>query len=444
MLSTDESITPWTCIQYLAGSRKAILKLASSPQTIRLGLLLVISAGFAREYDGEDLLKEPWHLVLPLVASLCTSLLLFGLIDLLATRRGAPADTFLGSYWRFLGLYWMTAPLAWFYAIPVERFLSAPDAVHANIAFLELVSVWRVCLITRVIVVWYEASPLAVLPLVMLFADSVALVLIAVIPKPIMSVMSGMRLTESELVIRGATVSIGILGLMSWPIWFLWSAIVFAYSKPNWKEAIRSPARRVRNHAATWVLAVLSVLGWALVLPYTQAEQRRRAQAEELLLTGRLDEALTLMSTHLRDDFPPHWDPPPRPGYAERNPRLVDVVERLADREDDWVRQIFMAKISKELSGHHFYDSGLSQMKDEERRRILTVFERLLDDERYWDCEVRTGSEPGEKFRYTLQSLIADDPSNADGVVEWRVSNETREIARSLLERIGKRLPKNE
>jgi len=31
---------------------------------------------FAREYDGEDLLHEPWHLLLPLVASLATSFIL--------------------------------------------------------------------------------------------------------------------------------------------------------------------------------------------------------------------------------------------------------------------------------------------------------------------------------------------------------------------------------
>ena len=44
-------------------------------------MLFVISAGFAREYDGEDLLHQPWHVLLPLVTSLITSLLLFVLLE---------------------------------------------------------------------------------------------------------------------------------------------------------------------------------------------------------------------------------------------------------------------------------------------------------------------------------------------------------------------------
>lgn len=55
--------------------RHAILELAANRQAIWLGLLLVLSADFAREYDGEDLLREPWRLALPLFASLLTSVL---------------------------------------------------------------------------------------------------------------------------------------------------------------------------------------------------------------------------------------------------------------------------------------------------------------------------------------------------------------------------------
>ena len=34
----------------------------------------MISAGFAREYDGEDLLREPFHIFIPLAASFVASL----------------------------------------------------------------------------------------------------------------------------------------------------------------------------------------------------------------------------------------------------------------------------------------------------------------------------------------------------------------------------------
>lgn len=101
-----------TLVCYLAGRRDAILALAGNRSTLWVGFLFVLSAGFAREYDGEDLLAEPWHLLIPLAASLVSSLLLFGLV-LLAARRHKMQEGSAGRlYLQFLGLYWMTAPLA--------------------------------------------------------------------------------------------------------------------------------------------------------------------------------------------------------------------------------------------------------------------------------------------------------------------------------------------
>src|SRR5206468_2426101 len=96
----------------------------------------VLSAGLAREYDGEDLLAEPWHLAIPLGASLASSFLLFAVAYVVAVFRGAPCEPFYGRYLYFLGLFWMTAPLAWLYAIPYERFLSPVGAVQANLLTL--------------------------------------------------------------------------------------------------------------------------------------------------------------------------------------------------------------------------------------------------------------------------------------------------------------------
>ena len=105
-------ITLGTLVSYLFGSREAIRTLATHRDTVGLGLIFVLSAAFSREYDGEDLLHEPWHLLLPLVASLGTSLVLFCLVDVVAWCRKSERARFLSRYRSFLGLYWMTAPLA--------------------------------------------------------------------------------------------------------------------------------------------------------------------------------------------------------------------------------------------------------------------------------------------------------------------------------------------
>jgi len=55
-----------TLLRYLIGDRKAILAIAGSRHSLWIGFLFVLSAGLAREYDGEDLLHEPWHALIPL------------------------------------------------------------------------------------------------------------------------------------------------------------------------------------------------------------------------------------------------------------------------------------------------------------------------------------------------------------------------------------------
>src|SRR5437870_8327060 len=105
-----------TLLRYLIGNRQAILDIAAERRSLVLGFLFVLSAGFAREYDGADLVHEPWHLLIPVGASLATSFLLFCVTYGAAGTKKMRAPPFLASYPMFPGLFWMTAPLAWLYA----------------------------------------------------------------------------------------------------------------------------------------------------------------------------------------------------------------------------------------------------------------------------------------------------------------------------------------
>lgn len=62
---------------YLVGNRRAILDVAKSPWSVLVGVLFVLSAGLARENDGEYPVLEPWHALRPLGASLASGTLLF-------------------------------------------------------------------------------------------------------------------------------------------------------------------------------------------------------------------------------------------------------------------------------------------------------------------------------------------------------------------------------
>jgi hypothetical protein len=348
-----------TLFRYLVGERKAILEIAGNPRALWVGLLFVLSAGLAREYDGEDLLHEPWHLALPLVASLASSFVLFTVAYGVAVLKGEAVRPFFRRYAAFLGLFWMTAPLAWLYAIPYERFLGTVDATQANLATLALVAAWRVLLMIRVLQVGLGYSAAGAAALVMLFADGVVLAVVDFLPVPgLLGLMGGVHVPDSERVLSAVATYAMLLGVCSFPLWVIAAVVLAVVSKPAWRvpptttgePAGDEPAPRLTRPLR--ILASLSVVGWLLVLPFTQAEQALRYRVERAFREGRLEDALTLMSAHRRADFPPHWDPPPRRFFHARlDPPPLPAVLRIvaASETAPWVRDVYLGKLAIQL-----------------------------------------------------------------------------------------------
>jgi hypothetical protein len=54
------------------------------------------------------------------------------------------------------------------------------------------------------------------------------------------------------------------------------------------------------------------------------------------------------MSAHRRSAFPPQWEPPPRVGYGEKTPALLDVLEVMTHAPAaDWVRQAYLSSFER-------------------------------------------------------------------------------------------------
>ncbi len=338
-----------TLFLYLIGDRRAILDLAGDRRSLWVGLLFVLSAGFAREYDGEDLLREPWHLLIPLGTSLAASFLLFLVAcgGVFLQSDGRPP--FLTAYRSFLALFWMTAPLAWLYAVPYERFLSPGAATSANLWTLALVAAWRVALMVRVVSVLTGSRAIPSFFLVMAFADAVAVTAVALMPKPVFALMGGVRQTESEALIAAATFQVMALGILTAPVWGIGALIAFANGTPVW-QVPAGPTERAPAGRGMWALAALSLAVWLPVLPWRQGEQRMRSRVERDMKAGRIDDALEVMSAHAPSDFPPHWDPPPRVGYGETSPDLFEVMAVLLARDRaPWVQTCYAEKFRRSL-----------------------------------------------------------------------------------------------
>lgn len=365
------SVTPLTLIGFLMGRRSAILDVAASPHALALGGVLVLSAGFAREYDGEDLLHEPWHLLIPHGASLLTAFLLYLLVRLTGIGKTQQLPTFFRGFPMFLRLYWMTAPLAWLYAIPFERWMSPGDATLWNLRLLGIVSVWRVVLMIRVIGVVYGAGPLwRVISTVLLFGDAVMLIAIRFVPVPVLNLMGGVRMTESEQLLQTTTFLLQIVGFPSLFILLIMTLVPTA--KP-WTPMIFSQPSRV--HGTTWLLAAVSILIWRFILPVTQPEQQRRRVAEQLIMARDFPAAFMFMSKHDRANFPPHWSPPPHVAQPNPVPPINDLIEVLIQESPaEWVRTIFIEKFrnttEQTLTRYGF-------VSDEQLSSTLRIIDRL-------------------------------------------------------------------
>ncbi len=330
-----------TIFTYLAGNRRAILDVASDRKALAVGAILVLSAALARNYDRASLPDEPWRLLGPFVASLAISGPLFLSIFSLARWKGMNSPGIARSYLSFLALYWMTAPLAWLYGIPYERFLSSVGATNANLWTLALVSIWRVALMVRVVTVVFGMHVLTALAPVMLIADVAALAALYLVPLPVIQIMGGISPEQGTIAFTALLVT--ALCWLTQPLWILLAVVSVSSNgeKPEW----RVPSTRDRppgGHAAL-AFAVLILIGWAALLPFTQPEPILAARLERTYRTAGPGAALALMSAHDRADFPPDWQPPPRRFPGE--PPTTDVLNMLQALADEphagWIGALY-------------------------------------------------------------------------------------------------------
>lgn len=359
-------MTLMTPLWYLLGGREAIRSIISTPGVLWLGLAFVFTAGLAREYDGEYLPAEPWHLFIPLVASLGTSFLLYNLLWVVTIHWGKSWVPYWKTYRMFLSLYWMTAPLALLYAIPVERFLTEVGATQANLNLLLIVSVWRVVLITRASCVLLGEPWWRVFFPVMLFGVSVAVFLTYFIEIPLLQIMGGVRLTNSESLISITTFLVQYLGMLSLPIWGSMTLLIMIPGNIGSERQIPGEFHPLPRRLWGLPIAVAAMI--AAFLPGTQAEQRLRYQVEQDFKRGEIEAGVRLMSEHARGDFPPNWDPPPRTYRIDRLLILAEMLPLIEDpKTATWVRDVYLEK----YAGDREYQWHLLNIVEFERFLVL-------------------------------------------------------------------------
>lgn len=325
-----ETMRPKDIFLYLIGNRGAIQRIAATPWAWIVGAVLVISAGLARNYDHLDLMRQPEWLIGPFAASIFSTLFIFAWVTLgikLGKKKGTSRNLLT-----FLNLVWLTAPCAWIYGIPVELYTDILTATKWNIAFLAIVSLWRVALVIRAVTILTEApwprvslfiiAPAALEMMVGSFYKGLSLV----------GIMGGVRLPPHDELLRQASAFTSAASF--WVFIASLLAIFFI------KGAAKKPLHRHSSGfpKSSLILAAATVVIWAAMAIPFQPAIKNRHHLTQLIRQKDYEAAIAFASSKRREDFPAiHYLAPDPTVYIYTYP--LEPLEMLPPEAPAWLRE---------------------------------------------------------------------------------------------------------
>ncbi|MCC9644387.1 hypothetical protein LOC71_19110 [Rhodopirellula sp. JC740] len=308
---------------FLVGWRDSILRVLQSRWSLLLGGLLVATAAMAREYDAVSWLHQPSDLLGPFAASLVFCGILFVVVSSCLGMAGRRSASWWVDLRMFLSGYWMTAPLAWLYAIPIETMTDELTALKFNLTLLSIVSIWRVLLFSRVVSVQFGVRFWQALAWIV--TPCMVIAFVAVLSKTLsmVSLMGGVRLTETQQTLLDYQEFVGGLCFYG----FLPSLLIaivgvtLAKRKPEAWQQVGFDAAPVQRLVWVWPGIACVVLCTAAI--GFQPNLYQAAEVDQLLRAGKIDAAIQQMQRLGAKAFPMVWDPPPK--YPERGDGLPEI-----------------------------------------------------------------------------------------------------------------------
>ncbi|BBM84084.1 hypothetical protein [Candidatus Uabimicrobium amorphum] len=325
-----------TILLYLFGNREAIHKVASAKFSLLIGAIFVLMTGVGRNYDQASFFHEPIYLLSPFIFSTLNSFFIF----LFVRRELAEGYTFFKEYLRFLNLFWMTAPIAWLYAIPVETMMTEYNSAMANIALLTIVSLWRVCLMIRVVQVLLD-TPIRNSIIVILMPVSFVVGIATFFSSLGMSLarnMGGLRFSLEEQMVYKLTNTTCVLSIIA----FLGCAI--AKTAMERKKTHTFPQAMPSSYPLFTVIIFAVFWGWVAIVH--QHKVHRSLELEKIVKhDDDIIYALSIMRKHQRSDFSAVRKIPPTLygkyflfGYFAQ---LNKIFQNLQETDPQWMHDTY-------------------------------------------------------------------------------------------------------
>lgn len=315
---------------YLIGNRGAIERIAGFRIAWVVGAILVLTAGIARNYDHLDLLREPEAFYGPFLASIISTEFIYWWVG--AGLKLKRAGDHRPQRTSFLGFVWLTAPCAWVYAIPVEHCTDMLTATKWNVAFLAIVSFWRVAILTRVLAVLTEVRWTRCLLFVLAPASLEMAVGSWFKSLSLIGIMGGVRLSpHTEFLVSASDFT-----LQASIVVFLVCLGAILYGRG--KAAVK-PLMRPSLGGSTSVigLALVALVGWMLLAIPMQQKVRNLHIFGSYVRKGDLTKAAEFASSRTRADFPVSYAMPPDPyGWG---PKASEVLNEIPRNTPEWLRK---------------------------------------------------------------------------------------------------------
>lgn len=342
---------------YLLGREDAIRRVASNRSAWIAGLLLVLMAGIAREYDQTYIPHFGTRFLFPVISSFIAAAVIYGCLTGFILPKASPDNEAEnekkpGGFLCFLSLFWMTAPFAWVYAYPAEHLFPPREAAWINIGLLIFVATARVLLLSRVLSVLYEISFLRTLSSVLLISSVIMGFGSISTSLSLVQMMGGLRYSPEEQVLRhaaGVALGLSIGGFCFFGI----VCMILANVKMESRKCLPEPSQS----GIPVVFLSLAMAAWFFVLVPQQNKLALNHQALWLMQQKDYAGMLAFLSKHSPDDFNKVHRLPPDPYEYWGLAVLPEVIVGLNDKSAPWVREMYLDYLGVALQHYHVRSS---------------------------------------------------------------------------------------
>jgi len=345
---------PIDILWYLLGREDAIRRVAANKASIKVGFVLVLTAGIAREYDQTYIPHFGIRFLLPLLTSLLAALVIYGFLRIVLPPRDAEQPS--GRFRCFLGLFWMTAPLAWVYAFPAEHLFAPREAAWINIGLLAFVAIARVLVLSRAIAVLTQICFVRVLASVLCISSVIMGIGSIGAALSLVRLMGGLRYSPEEEVLSAATNFAFVASICGF---FVAAITAGVLAKVKQESRFEFPCVS-DSGVMPWKFVVVLLATWFVVLIPQQYRLARNHHAMVMVHRENYKEFVQFLSKHSPEDFNQVKRLPPDTYEYHGLSHLAGIANALDGSEALWVREMVLNSIDVALQHRDPYVSRVT------------------------------------------------------------------------------------